>query len=53
MIIYLKDTMGAIQTLIITGIKDISNSDISIIACVICNNINILIDTQTIRNKIK
>ena len=51
--IYLKYTMDALQTLIITSTTDISNSDIIIIACVICNKINGLIDTQTIRNQIK
>ena len=53
MIIYLKDTMDALQTLIITSTTDISNSAISIITCGIKNKIHRLINTQTIGNKIK
>ena len=53
MSIYLKDTMDALQTLIITSTTDISNSAISIITCGIRNKIHRLINTQTIGNKIK
>ena len=52
MSIYLKDTMDALQTLIITSTTDISNSAISITTCGIRNKIYRLIDTQTIGNKI-
>ena len=51
--IYLKDTMEALQTLIITSTTDISNSAISIITCGIRNKIHKLINTQTIGNNIK
>ena len=53
MSIYLKDTMGSLQTLIITSTTEMSNSAISITTCGISNKIHILIDTQTIGNKIK
>ena len=53
MIIYLKDTMEALQTLIITSTTEISNSAISIITCGIRNKIRRLINNQTIGNKIK
>ena len=53
MIIYLKDTIDALQTLIITSATEISNSVISIINCVIGHEINRLLDTQSIVNKIK
>ena len=53
MIIYLKHTMEALQTLIITSTTEISNSAISIITCGISDKIHILINTQTIGNKIK
>ena len=53
MMIYLKDTMEALQTLIITSTTEISNGAISIITCGIRNKIHILINNQTIRNKIK
>ena len=53
MSIYLKDTMDALQTLIITSTTEISNSEISITTCGIRNKIHILIDTQTIGNKIE
>ena len=53
MIIYLKHTMEALQTLIITTTTDISNSAISIITCGISNKIHRLINNQTIRNKMK
>ena len=50
---YLKDTMNALQTLIIKSTTDISNSAISITTCGIGNKIHRLIDTQIIGNKIK
>ena len=53
MIIYLKDTMDALQTLIITITADISSSAISKITCWIKNKIYRLINTQNIGNKIK
>ena len=53
MIIYLKYTMEALQTLIITSTTEISNSAMSIITCRIRNKIHRLINTQTIGNKIK
>ena len=53
MIIYLKHTMDALQTLIITTTTYVLNSVISIITCGIGNKINRLINTQTIGNKIK
>ena len=53
MMIYLKDTMEALQTLIITSTTDISDSAISIITCGRINKIHGLINTQTIGNKIK
>ena len=53
MIIYLKHTMEALQTLIITSTTEISNSAISIINCGIKNKIHRLINTQTIGNKSK
>ena len=53
MSIYLKDTMNALQTLIIKSTTDISNSAISITTCGIGNKIHRLIDTQIIGNKIK
>ena len=53
MIIYFKDTMDALQTLIITSTTDISNSAISRITCGIRNEIHRLINNQTIGNKIK
>ena len=51
--IYLKDTMNALQTLIITSTTDISNSAISIFTCGIRNKIHRLLNTQTIGNKIE
>ena len=53
MIIYLKDTMEALQTIIVIRTTEISNSEIFIITCEIRNKIHILINTQTIGNKIK
>ena len=53
MIIYLKEIMDDLQTLVITGTIDISNSDIRIITCGIFNKIHILLDTQTMKNKIR
>ena len=53
MIIYLKHTMEALQTLIITSTTEISNSTTVIIACGIKNKIHKLINTQTIGNNIK
>ena len=53
MIIYLKHTMEALQILIITSTKEVSNSAISIITCGISDKIHILINNQTIGNKIK
>ena len=53
MSIYLKDTMDALQTLIITSTTYISDSAIRITTCGIRNKIHRLIDTQTIGNKIK
>ena len=50
---YLKDTMEALQTLIITSTTDISNSTISIITCGTRNKIHRLLNTKTIGNKIK
>ena len=52
MIIYLKYTMEALQTLIITSTTEISNSVISIITYGIRNKIHRLINPQTIGNKI-
>ena len=52
-IIYLKDTMDDIQTLIITSTTYISNITISLITWGIKNIIHKLINTQTIGNKIK
>ena len=40
MSIYLKDTMDALQTLIITSTTDISNSEISITTYGIRNKVN-------------
>ena len=51
--IYLKDTMDALQSLIITGTTDILNSAISITTCGIINKVYILMHTQTIGNTIK
>ena len=53
MIIYSKDTMDALKTLIITRNTEISNSAIIIINCGIRNKIHRLINNQTIGNKIK
>ena len=53
MIIYLKHTMEALQTLLITSTTEISNSAIIIINCGIRNKIHRLINNQTIGNKIK
>ena len=53
MIIYLKHTMEALQTLIIISTTDISNSTISITTCVIGNKIHRLINIQTSGNKVK
>ena len=53
MIIYFKDTMDALQTLIITSTTNISNGAISIITFGIRNEIHRLINNQTIGNKIK
>ena len=53
MIIYLKDTMEALQTLIITSTTAISNGAISIINCGMSNKIHRLINTKTIGNKTK
>ena len=44
MIINLKDIIDDLQTLVITSIKDISYSDISIINCGILEKIHRLID---------
>ena len=52
MIIYLKDTMEALQTLIITSTTHISNSTISIITCGTRNKIHRIINTQTIGIKL-
>ena len=51
MIIYLKHTMEALQTLIITSTTYISNSATSIITNGISNKIHRLIDTQTIEKQ--
>ena len=51
--IYLKDTIDALQTLIIKITTDISNGEISINTCEIRNKIYGLIRNQTIGNKIK
>ena len=53
MIIYLKDTIEALQTHIITSTIEISNSAIIIITYGIRNKIHRLINTQTIGNKMK
>ena len=52
MIVYLKDKIYAIQTLIITNTTYISNRSISITICGIRNKIHRLLYTQTIGNKI-
>ena len=51
--IYLKDTMDALQTFIITSTTDISNSEISITTYGIRNKVHRIIHTQTIGNTIK
>ena len=48
MIIYLKNKMEALQTLIITSTTDISKCAISINTCAIRNKIHSLINNQTI-----
>ena len=53
MCIYLKYTMDALQTLIITSTTDISNSTIIITTCEIIDKKVILINTQNIGNKMK
>ena len=53
MSIYLKYTMYALQTLIITSTTDISNSTIIITTCEIIDKKDILINTQNIGNKMK
>ena len=52
MSIYLKDTMDALQTLIITSTTQISDSAIRITTCGIRNKIHRLIDTKQLEIKL-